>query len=131
MNINDHMLYSIYYAVTILQICIQIYMMVFTLSLFFTIIQVTLIPHDSAQDKYDYEFLYQKSVQNLEYQELQIFFSGASKWLKGFRLVYALIKKKNLALIKLKQMLGLMHESQIVDTEKYQSGRMIVYEYNN
>lgn len=48
MNINDHMLYSIYIAVTILQICIQIYMMVFTLSLFFTIIQVTLIPHDSA-----------------------------------------------------------------------------------
>ena len=48
MNINDHMLYTIYYAVTILQICIQIYMMVFTLSLFFTIIQVTLIPHDSA-----------------------------------------------------------------------------------
>lgn len=38
MNINVHMLYTIFYAVTILQICIQIYMMVFTLSLFFTII---------------------------------------------------------------------------------------------
>ena len=65
---------------------VQIYQIVFILSLFFTVVQVTLplLPETCAmpcKDIYDYEFLSKKNQQNLQYQELQTSFSDLGRWI--------------------------------------------------
>ena len=51
-----------YWIVILLMILVQIYALVFILSLFFTVVQVTLTPRDLSQDIYDYEFLAKKNL---------------------------------------------------------------------